>query len=64
MFSCIDLSLYYYHYKHNAICSIKGFYRGFIPCVARAFPANGAMLLTVSQLMSLDLPFGFGSKSS
>ena len=34
------------------------FYRGFIPCIARSFPANGALLLTVYQLNNMGIPWG------
>jgi solute carrier family 25 carnitine/acylcarnitine transporter 20/29 len=44
--------------KIYASSGIKGFYRGFIPCLARAFPANGAMLLTVFQLKNMGFPWG------
>ena len=40
-----------------AASGIKGFYRGFIPCMARSFPANAAMLVTVYQLQNIGFPF-------
>ncbi len=32
---------------------IKRFYRGFTPCLVRAAPANGVMLLTVEKVQAL-----------
>jgi solute carrier family 25 carnitine/acylcarnitine transporter 20/29 len=32
---------------------IKRFYRGFTPCLIRAAPANGVMLLTVEKVTAL-----------
>lgn len=32
---------------------VKRFYKGFTPCVLRAVPANGAMLLTVDKVNQL-----------
>jgi hypothetical protein len=39
-----------------ATSGIKGFYRGFIPCMARSFPANGVLLLTVCDLVMVQRP--------
>jgi solute carrier family 25 carnitine/acylcarnitine transporter 20/29 len=36
---------------------VKGFYRGFTPCILRSFPANAAMLVTVFQLQNLGFPW-------
>ena len=36
---------------------VRAFYRGFIPCLARSFPANGALLVTVFQLQNMGIPF-------
>lgn len=32
---------------------IKGYYRGFVPCVLRAFPANAAALFMFERTLSL-----------
>ena len=40
-----------------ARAGIKGFYRGFTPCIARSFPANAALLVTVFQLQNLGFPW-------
>ena len=32
---------------------VKRFYRGFTPCIIRAAPANGVMLLTVEKVNAL-----------
>ena len=32
---------------------IKRFYKGFTPCLIRAGPANGVMLLTVEKVQAL-----------
>lgn len=32
---------------------IKGYYRGFVPCVLRAFPANAAALFMFERTMRL-----------
>lgn len=32
---------------------IGRFYRGFTPCIVRAMPANGVMLLTVEKVTGL-----------
>ena len=32
---------------------------GFIPCLARSFPANGALLVTVFGLQNAGIPFRF-----
>lgn len=29
------------------------FYKGFTPCILRAFPANGVMLLTVDKVTNM-----------
>eukprot|EP00042_Codosiga_hollandica_P023607 m.94593 g.94593 ORF g.94593 m.94593 type:complete len:290 (-) comp51257_c0_seq1:843-1712(-) len=40
-----------------ASSGIKGFYKGFAPCIARSFPANAALLVTVFQLKNLGIPW-------
>ena len=42
----------------RTLLSLCSFYRGFIPCIARSFPANGALLLTVYQLNNMGVPWG------
>jgi solute carrier family 25 carnitine/acylcarnitine transporter 20/29 len=42
--SCLALQLLW------AEGGVKRFYRGFTPCLIRAAPANGAMLLTVDTV--------------
>jgi solute carrier family 25 carnitine/acylcarnitine transporter 20/29 len=32
---------------------VKRFYKGFTPCILRAMPANGVMLLTVEKVTGL-----------
>lgn len=32
---------------------IRGFYRGFLPCILRSFPANGCALLAFDTVMRL-----------
>ena len=39
---------------------VPAFYRGFTPCVMRAFVASAANLFTVFQLQNIGFPFGWG----
>ncbi len=41
-------------YQRNGI---QGFYRGFVPCLLRSFPANAALLGTVFQLQNWGIPW-------
>ncbi len=36
---------------------VKAFYRGFLPCMLRSFPANAALLATVFQLQNMGFPW-------
>lgn len=35
---------------HVCVCAWRSFYKGFTPCIIRAAPANGIMLLTVDKV--------------
>ncbi len=49
------------HGPHHSLCvqllwaegGIRRFYKGFAPCIIRAAPANGVMLLTVDKVSTL-----------
>jgi solute carrier family 25 carnitine/acylcarnitine transporter 20/29 len=59
MTDSLDLNKRKYKGWTNAFTSVwkregwKGYYRGFVPCVLRAFPANAAALFMFERTMKI-----------